>query len=271
MLIVLPSSILVRALLGSILAGALCALVGVFVVRLKLSSMGFCMSHAAFAGAALGLVVGAEPLLTGIVFSIAVALLLGPISDKAKLHPDVVIGVMFSIMIALGFIFLNYAPGPVVGRQALSILWGSILSLTQTDLLYLISLTALTVSLIMIFFKEFYAVMFDRRMAEADGINAKGFIYLILFLTGLVVALSLKLVGGLLVYALMVLPASAALQFLYDMRKVMLFSPLIGVLNCVLGFVISFIFDLPVGSAMVVMSSIAFSIAVTLSPKRKRG
>ena len=263
--------LIVLAVTGAVLTGLSCSLVGSFVVRMNLSSLGFAMSHAAFAGAALGLVLSVDPLLVAIGFSTGVALLLGPLAEKAKLPTNVILGILFSLMISLGLIFLNLVPQTAMSSTALSILWGSILGMTVENTLKLLMLTVGIILVFVLFFKEFQSIMFSRKLAEASGINTKPFYYLILFLTGITVAFSLKLVGGLLVFALMVNPASSAYQFFYDMKKIIFFSPVIGVLCCITGVVVSFSLDLPTGSSIAIVSSVVFGVSVLLSPKRRRG
>ncbi len=263
--------LIILAITGAVLTGISCSLVGSFVVRMNLSSLGFCMSHAAFAGAALGLVLSVNPLIMSIVFSTGVAIVLGPLAEKAKLATNVIIGIIFSLMISLGLIFLNLTPQTAMSSVALSILWGSILGMTVQNVLFLLGLTCGIVLIFFLFFKEFQSIMFSRMLAEASGISTRPFYYLMLFLTGVTVAFSLKLVGGLLVFALMVNPASSAYQFSYDMKRITILAPLIGVICCVAGIGVSFVLDLPVGSSIAVISSLVFGLSVLVSPKRKRG
>ncbi|MBU7018678.1 MAG: metal ABC transporter permease [Theionarchaea archaeon] len=262
--------LIISIIAGAVLTGITCSLVGSFVVRMNLSSLGFAMSHAAFAGAALGLLLSIEPLFVAVVFSTGVAVLLGPLTEKAKLPANVILGIVFSLMISLGLIFLSILPQAAISSQALSILWGSILSMTMETILRLLILTVVVVLIFFMFFKEFQSIMFSRKLAESSGINTKPFYYLILFLTGITVAFSLKLVGGLLVFALMVNPASSAYQFFYDMKKITIFSPVIGVLSCILGVAVSFLLDLPTGSSIAIVSSGFFALSVLISPKRRR-
>ena len=196
---------------------------------------------------------------------------LGPISEKARLHSDVIIGVTFSMMIALAFIFLNFIPGSAASGAALRILWGSIFSLTMENVFMLLLLTFTLTILIVLFSKEFQAIMFDRKLAEASGINTKPFYFAILFLTGLTVSLSLKLVGGLLVFALIVNPASTVYQFFYDIKKIFIVSPLVGALSCLLGFLLSLAVDFPIGSSIVIVSAVIFGFSIAVSPKRRKG
>lgn len=262
--------LIILIITGAVLTGITCSLVGSFVVRMNLSSLGFAMSHAAFAGAALGLLLSIEPLFVAVGFSTGVAVLLGPLTEKAKLPANVILGIVFSLMISLGLIFLSILPQAAMSSQALSILWGSILSMTMETILRLLILTVFVVLIFFMFFKEFQSIMFSRKLAESSGINTKPFYYLILFLTGITVAFSLKLVGGLLVFALMVNPASSAYQFFYDMKKITIFSPVIGVLSCILGVAVSFLLDLPTGSSIAIVSSGFFGLSVLISPKRRR-
>lgn len=270
-MISLPTVLLLRSIIGAMLAGFSCSMMGTFVVQMDLSSIGFSMSHAAFAGAALGMLIAINPLLCAIGFSLVVAILLGPISEKAKLSPGVITGVAFSVTIALGFIFLNLQPGAAATGKALSILWGSIFALGWTDLLMLGSLSIIILLIVGLFRKEFISVLFDRKMAEASGLNTDPYYFSVLFLTGLTVAFSLKFVGGLLVFALIVNTAASANQFTYDIKKVFILSPLIGMISCLAGCGISLQFNFPVGTSIVVVTALIFAASVVLSRKRKKG
>ncbi|HIC96695.1 TPA: metal ABC transporter permease, partial [Candidatus Bipolaricaulota bacterium] len=146
-----------------------------------------------------------------------------------------------------------------------------ILGVTRVELLQLAALTAALAGLVGLFFKEFLAILFDLKLARESGLNPRPFFYLILFLTGITVSLSLKLIGGLLVFALMINPASTAFQFFYDMKKIILVAPLIGAGSALLGLLVSFMIDLPVGSAIALVSTLGFAGAVAISPKRRRG
>ncbi len=270
-LTILPLKTIIITLLGACLAGIICSLIGAFIVRMKLTSLGFCMSHAAFAGSALGLALSLPPLWFALAFSILVAFILGPVADKSRLQPEIILGILFSLTMALGLTFLNFIPDSAMSSTAMSILWGSILGITTIDVLRLAILTLGIILVVTLFFKEFHAIMFDRKMAEASGIPTKPFYYLILFLTGITVAFSIKLVGGLLIFALIVNPASTAYQFFYDFRKILIFSSLFGVLFSLGGIILSFFLDLPIGSSIAIISSVGFGISVILSPKRRKG
>ncbi len=268
-MISLPMTLLVTASLGAILAGLSCSIAGVFVVRLNMASIGFCMSHAAFAGAAFGVLVEIDPLITAMLFASVAAVFLAPVANRARLNTDVVIGIMFSLMIALAFIFLNLSPGEAASGAALRILWGSIFAISEYDVLYLAILSTVILGFVVLFYKEILALLFNRKLAEAAGINTYMFTLVIVFMTGLAVSLSLKLVGGLLVYALIINPTSTAYQFFWDFKKIIIFSPVIGVVSCIAGFVFSLETDFPIGASIVIVSALALAFAIAISPKRR--
>lgn len=259
-----------RAFLSCVLVGILTGLMGVFVVRMRLSAIGYSMAHGAFAGAALGVATSMNPLICAMFFASFIALIIGPVADKARLHADTITSIVFPLNMALGFIFLTLTPEIGLTSQVANVLWGSIISITKSDLVYMIILCTTTLSIIYFAWKELFAIMYNRKLAEADGINTNLFVYLIILLSGVVTTLSLKLVGGLLIYALLFNPASSALQYLEDMRKVVIASPLIGVATNLLGLFASFYLDIPVGSCIVLISTIVFAFSVMISPKRKR-
>jgi ABC-type Mn2+/Zn2+ transport system permease subunit len=158
----------------------------------------------------------------------------------------------------------------VASAVALSIIWGSIFSVSSSDVMALLVLAVVVLLFTTGLKKEIMATLFDRRMAEASGVNTRAIYYSVLVLTGLAVALSLELVGGLLVFALIINPASTAYQFSSDMKRIILLTPLIGVVTCLLGYGISWQLDLPVGSTIIIVSAVVLAVAIAVSPKRRR-
>jgi len=267
----LPWTILLPTLLGSILAAMNCSVVGVFIVRMNLSSLGFAMSHAAFAGAALGVAVAAlDPVWMALVFAITAAMFLGPLADASRLNTDSIIGALLPLTMALGFVFLNKAPSSGIGSGALSLLWGSVLGITMRQVWTLAAVALGLIILLAAFGKGFLAVLLDRKLALATGVRARGHFYAVLFVSAIVVSISLRITGGLLIYALMVLPASTALQWVYDIKKAFFLAPAIGTLGAVLGFIFSLVADLPIGSSIALATCVLFLISLAISPKRRR-
>jgi len=267
----LPWHIVLPTLLGSLLVGAVCSTIGTFVVRMNLSSLGFAMSHAAFAGAALGLMLsGVPPLWTAMAFALLVAAILGPMADASRLRVDTIVGATFPLTMALGLIFIHRAPSSGVGSGALSLLWGSVLGITMSQVFILVGVAALLLIFLRLLGKDIFALLLDRKLATASGVNARRAFYGILFLVAVIVAVSLRVTGGLLIYALMILPASSAFQWAYDIKKVLLLAPALGVASALLGFLLSLGANLPIGASIAIACCAVFFASILVSPKKRR-
>lgn len=256
-----------NAILAALLGGITCPTIGVFVVIMQISFIGVCISHAAFAGALLGILLGLNPLVGAFLFSLLAAAVIGPLADRGEFNPDTAIGILFSLMLGLAFLFMGLMPGPKT--VALGLLWGSILTVTRANLLLLGLVTLLVVGLVALFYKEIQAVIFHREMAKAVGIPASAVFYALLFLTGATITASFRAIGGLLIFSLIINPAAAAYQLTYSLKKMFILSALFGVLSGWLGLLASYLFDAPSGAVIIVVSSLIFALATLLSPKRK--
>ncbi len=255
------------AILAGILGGVTCAVVGVFVVTMHLSFIGVCIAHAAFAGALLGLWLGFNPLIGALLFSLAAAAIIGPVADRGELSLDTSIGIIFSFMLGLAFLFMGLMHG--ARTEALNLFWGSILTVTQQDIIFLTVITGVIVGLVAVFYKEIQAVICHREVAVAVGIPATVIFYGLLFSTGVTITASLQSIGGLLIFCLILNPAAAAYQLTYSLKRMLLIAIGFGVISCWAGLIASYFFDVPTGAAIVITSSIIFGLATAFSPKRK--
>ncbi|HUV55760.1 MAG TPA: metal ABC transporter permease [Dehalococcoidales bacterium] len=256
-----------NAILVAFLGGIACATIGVFVVLMHMPFIGVCMAHAAFAGALLGLWLDFNPLIGAFVLSLLSAAIVGPLADRGELSPETSVGVIFSLMLGLAFLFMGLMPGTKSG--ALELLWGSILTNTRSDIIFLGIVTIVVVGVVFIFYKEIQATIFHRDMALAVGIPATIILYGILFLTGATITVTLRSIGGLLIFSLILNPAAAAYQLTYSLKRMFLLAAGFGVLSGWMGLLFSYLFNIPSGATIVVTSSVIFMIAAVFSPKRK--
>ena len=256
-----------NAILAGLLGGITCAVIGVFVVTMHLSFIGVCIAHAAFAGALLGLWLGFDPLIGALLFSLATAAIIGPVADRGELNPDTSIGIVFSLMLGLAFLFMGLMPG--ARSEALSLFWGSILTVTRHNLIFLAITTAVIVGMVVAFYKEIQAVLCHREVALAVGIPATIVFYGLLFSAGVTITASLQSIGGLLIYSLILNPAAAAYQLTYSLKRMLLIAAAFGVASCWAGLAVSYSLDTPSGASIVITSSVIFGLATLFSPKRK--
>jgi len=256
-----------HAILAGACAGIACGVVGVFVVTMHLAFLGVCIAHAAFAGALLGVWLGFDPMIGALAFSVGAAAVIGPLADRGDLAPDTSVGIVFSLMLGLAFLFLGMAGSS--RANVIGLLSGSILTVTRQDLAFLAGTAGCIVLLVVLFYKEIHAVVCHRHVALAVGIPATAVFYAILFATGVTIAVSLQSVGGMLIFSLVLCPAAAALQLTYRFTWLLVLASVFGVLSCWAGLAASYLWDLNAGAAIVITASVLFAVASIFSPKRR--
>lgn len=256
-----------NAILATLLGGIACSIIGVFVVLLHMPFIGVAMSHAAFAGALLGLWLGFDPIIGAFMFCLAASAVVGPLADRGQLSPETSLGVIFSLMLGLAFLFIGIIPN--TRSAALDLLWGSILTISREDIVLLGIVAFLVVGAVVLFGKEIQATIFNRNVALAVGIPATLVLYCIIFLTGATITVTLRSIGGLLIFSLILNPAAAAYQLTYSMNRMFLISAGFGVLSCWIGLLFSYFLNIPSGATIVITSSLIFMLAAIFSPKRK--
>ncbi len=267
MLEIFRDPFLQRAILATLFAGVACSIIGVLVVTMRISFLGVCMSHAAFAGALLGLVLSADPIWLAIMASLVAAGALGPLADRGDFAPDTAIGIVFSSAMGVSFLLLSVLPGPKT--EALGLLWGSVLTVTTDNLYLLASIAIVAVLLISLFFKEIQTVIFNRELAKSLGMPATCIFYGILILSGLTTTASLNAIGGLLVFSMIVNPAAAAYQITYSLKKMFVVAAVFGIASGWIGLALSWRLNLPSGALIILVSCALFVLANAFSPKRR--
>lgn len=263
----LATPLIQRSLFAAIIVGTICAIVGVFVVLRGLIFLGEAITHSAFAGAAFGILFLIEPIWTIILFSIVGAITVGYVNEKKVMNDEIIIGVMFTFMMALAVLFIGLLNFYSV--QIYTILFGNLLYIPIQDFDVMIGVGIVVVGIILFIKKELYFMTFDVDMASLTGIPVRLLNYLFLILVALTISVSIRGVGAILVFAMIVVPAAAAYQWTFRLNKMLILSIIFGVISTLLGLYFSFIFDLPTGSTMVITITIIFFISFIYSPKRE--
>lgn len=247
-------------LIGAVIIGASCSLIGVFVVLRGMSYIGSGIAHGCLAGVALALLMGWNPLIASIIAGLLMVFFVEVINQRSQLKVDTSIGVMFSFALALAVLFIGmlkrYTP------EIMTYLFGNLLRVTGQDL-WMMGIVGFVVALIIIlFFKELQYSAFDPEMAEISGIPA-GLISLMLsLLMALTIVVSLQAVGELLVLALIILPASTARQLTDSLKRMIVISMLLGISSSFTGLIAAFYIDAPTGSTIVMFLGMAFFAAM---------
>ncbi len=248
-----------RAVLAGMLVAVLGGYYGVFIVQRGMSFMGSGLSHAAFGGVALGLLLGVEPMGVAVPFTIATALGITWLRRRTVLGEDTAIGIFFSVSMALGIVFLSLRQD--FTTEAFSYLFGSILAVTPADLwatglFLLFSLFTLPV------WSRWAYATFDRELALADRLPVDRDDYLLSVLIAVTVVLAVKLLGIMLVVAFLVVPAATARMLARSFFRMSLLAVGIGMGTTLLGLFVSYTFDLPSGAAVILVQALLFFLSL---------
>jgi len=255
-----------KALLGGISVALACSLLSFFVVTRRLAFMGMGISHAAFGGVGLGLAAGLDPTWAAGGFCVAVALGIGWLARRGRMHEDTTIGILFTSAMALGALVVSLSHH--YNLDLMSYLFGSVLAMGWKDVAAAAILSLLACLFIGGFFKELLFVAFDEETAAASGLPVRFSYYGLLVTMALVVVVSIKLVGIILASALLVIPAATGLQLSRDYRLVLLMAALNGLASMVLGLWLSYAADVPPGATIVMVMFGFFLAALAISPRR---
>ena len=253
---------LLHALLAAFLLGLLLSLLSFFVVVHNWAFLGVGISHAAFGGVALGLLLGASPDIPALAFALAAALIIGLVKRRWGLHEDTAIGILFSTAMGIGVILFSLSRGYT--SNVFSYLFGNILTITPGDLWLMAGVFLLTYAFVGLFLKGLILMAMNEELAYARGIPTALLYYSLLILLALGVVLAIKLVGVILVTALVVVPASVAMRLSASYRKIILLSLAVGLGINLVGLMISYALDLPPGATMAVTAGVVFSLSLAL-------
>ena len=245
-----------KAFAVGILISVICSFISFFVLVNRLSFIGVGISHAAFGGVAIGIYLGIHPTISAVIFSVLTAWTIGMVSRKGRLHEDTTIGIFYAAAMALGIVVIGLAKGYNV--DLFGYLFGNILSVTTMDLWVVSLLGVLVLGTLIFFFKELLYISFDEESAQVSGVPVTFLYYLLLTLMAVTIVISMKVVGIILVSALLVIPAAAAHEVSSHYRTVIGLSILVGLVSSVGGLLVSYRLNTASGATIVLLAAVLF-------------
>jgi zinc transport system permease protein len=267
MIDVLSYGFMQRALAAGILVGVLCGVLGFFVVLKRLSFIGVGISHSAFGGIAIGVLLGIDPLVAAAVFSTGVAWAIGWLSRKGRLHEDTAIGILFSAAMALGVALISLSSAYQV--DLFGYLFGNILAVSPRDLWLLGGIVVVVLTGVGLVFKELLFLTFDEEVARANGLPVSALYFLLLTALALAVVAAIRVVGLILVEALLVMPAAIGYQLAGGYRGMLVISVASAVLSAIAGLVVSYCLNVAAGATIVLVLTALFFGALRLGRHRR--
>lgn len=258
-------SFIVRGLQAGIIISLVAPLIGMFLVLRRYSLIADTLSHVSLAGIALGLLLNFNPLLTAIVTAAGSSLIIERLRVSRKIYGESALALFLSGSLAIAIILIKLANGFTV--DLFSYLFGSLVTVTPTDLLTITLAGGLVTVLIALFYKELLFVTFDEDAAQVSGIPVTFINTLLIVLASLTVALAIPIIGVLLISALVVIPVLSALQFNKGFTHTLFLAEIISVLSVLLGVLLSYYLDLPTGGVIVVLNLVVFAVSYLSTSK----
>ena len=257
-----------NAVLAGLLASIACGVVGVYVVVKKIVSMSGSIAHASFGGIGLGYLLNFSPVLGAMFFSLLSALTMGLVTRRTRLPEDTATGILWALGMALGVIFIGLSAG--YAPDLMSYLFGNILTVPVSDLYLMAALDLIIVALAAAFYKEFLLLSFDEEFGTVVGMPVNGLYLLLLCMVALTVVVLIRVVGMILVIAMLTFPAAMARQFTHDIKKMMMLAVVFGMLFTFGGLWISYILNLASGATIILLSGLVLLLTYIAAGLRNR-
>ena len=248
-----------NALAAGVLVSFACGIIGTYVVINRIVFLSGGIAHAAYGGIGLGYFLGINPIIGAIIFSLGASLGMGMVHRRTGERSDTIIGVMWAIGMAIGIIFLDMSPG--YKADLMSYLFGSILAVPQSDLIIMLVLNVIILVLVALNYKELQAISFDETFAFVVNVPVDRLYLMLVCLVGLTVVMTMRIVGLIMVIALLTMPPAIAGLFVNDMKRMMGLSILLSILFTFVGLLLSYYLNLTSGATIIMVAGVSYFIS----------
>ena len=266
MLEVLQYDFIQNALIAGVLISIAAGIIGSLVVVNKITFLTGGIAHSSYGGIGLAIYLGLPVLFGATVFAVLTAVIIAFITLNNRNRIDAIIGMMWASGMAIGIIFVDLTPGYNV--DLMSYLFGSIIAVSNDDLIYMTTLDVFIVCTVVFFYKQILAVSYDSEFATLRGINVKFFYTLILILAALCVVAAIKAVGLILVIALLTIPTYLAESFASRLSTMMIISSILATIFTILGLVVSYIYDISSGASIIMVAVVILAFVKLIKLKK---
>jgi zinc transport system permease protein len=257
-----------NALMAGVLVSIACGIIGAFVVVNRIVFISGGIAHAAYGGIGLGYFFKFNPVLGAVIFSVASALGMGTVYRKTRQRADTIIGVMWAIGMAIGITLVDLTEG--YKADLMSFLFGSILAVPSSDLWIMLVLDLVVIGLVALLYKELLAISFDETFASVENVPVDAIYLILLCLIAFTVVMLMRVVGLIMVIALLTIPAAISGQFVKDMKKMMVLASILGVLFTTSGLWLSYFLNLTSGATIILASGVAYLFSLALQSMVRR-
>ena len=265
MLDIFQYSFMVRAFEAGIAIAIIAPLIGMFLVVRRYSLLADTLAHTSLAGVAIGLLFSINPVLSAIILSVVASLGIEQLRASRRVFSESVLALFLSGSLAVAVVILSLAKG--FNASLFGYLFGSISTVSQTDVWVIVALAVMVFLNVVLLYKELFFVSFDEELAQASGLPVRRLNFTIVLLAAITVALSIRIVGVLLIGALMVIPVISAIQYGRGFRATLILSVIFSLFSVLIGLFTSYYFNLASGGAIVLVALVIFLLSLAVSKK----
>lgn len=251
-----------NALLAGLLVSLAAGIVGVYVVLNRVATLSGGIAHAAYGGVGMAYFFGFDPLLGGMAFSLAAALGMNIVQRRTQQRADTLIGVMWAVGMAVGIIFVDRFPGYKV--DLMSFLFGSILAVSPFEIAIIAVLDVVILLTVVSLYRNLLAISYDQTFATVRGVPVEAISLILTALIALTVVMMMRVVGLILVIALLTLPAAIANLYARDMRQMMALASGLGAIFTLTGLWLSYTYNLTSGAAIILVAAVTYLLGLLL-------
>jgi zinc transport system permease protein len=251
-----------NAFIAGFIVSILCPFIGLFIVLRRYSMIGDTLSHSSFAGVAIGLVIGTNPLLTAFLFTSVCALVIEALRTYYKKYAELVMSIVLTLSLGIAIILISSGRA---SAKVDSFLFGSILTVTRTDIWLIAIVGGICLITLLFLYNKLIYVTFDETGAKTAGINVKLVNYIFTLLIGATISLSIRVMGILVVSSIIVVPVATAMQLKRGFSKTLLFSIIFGFLDVMIGLVLSYYINSAPGGTIALTSVIFLLLTLTFA------
>lgn len=250
------------------IAGALCGLLGVFVVLRGMSYIGHGLSHAVFGGAAASAVIGINFFVGAGIWGIVSGVLIARVARRRVLGADAAIGVVTIASFALGLALMNHYGQASKSIEA--VLFGSVLGVKTSDIFAVGAVALFALAVVVVWYRKLLFSTFDPDVAQVSGVNVSVVEMVLLSLLSLTILVTMRVIGTLLISALLVIPAAAARMTTNSFSRLLWISPTIGAVTCFVGMNLSYHLDTSASATIILLDAMVFIVVYTIAGTRNR-
>jgi zinc transport system permease protein len=254
---------MLRAFGAGLIIAVLASVTGSFIVLRRYSLLTETLAHVSLVGVAIGLLTESNPVWVAVVVSMLAAWVIEYLRSYHSLYSDSILAIFLSGSLALAIVIVSVAGS--FNASLFSYLFGSILAVSSEDLLVMGVFGSLSMALLLGLFKEFYFIAFDEEVAQVSGLRVKLLNFLLVSIVAVIIALSIRVVGTLLIGALMVIPAISALRYRMGFARTVILAMLFALVSVIAGMTLSYYFSLPSGATIVLVVLAVFVVSMVIN------